>query len=94
METTQFLVPTRSWCTMQVIIKSSIETEYGNTKVRIYTICMIRMQEKEGAKANMVMKQAEKQLILPIRTALSGKMWRTQSQHKKNIIQQTTYACG
>lgn len=87
METTQFLLPTHSWCTMQVIIKSSIETEYSNTEVRIYTICMIRMQEKEGAKANMAMKQAEKQLILPIRRALSGKTWRTRSQRKKNIIQ-------
>lgn len=56
METTQFLLPTHSWCTMQVIIKSSIETEYSNTEIRIYTICMIRMQEKEGAKANMAMK--------------------------------------
>lgn len=41
------------------------------------------MQEKEGAKASMVTKEAEKQLILPIRTVRRAEL---KSQHKKNII--------
>lgn len=76
METTSFHGPTPSWCTVQEIIKPQLRQKEGqndssHTEGRTCTICTVRMQEKEGAQANMVTRWAEKQLISPIRTALS-----------------------
>lgn len=76
METTSFHGPTPSWCTVQEIIKTSAETE-GRTEwqqsYRRKDLHHLHSQNARegGSSGKYGYKGAEKQLISPIRTALS-----------------------